>query len=308
MEEIDNKKIEQVVRKVDPSGKLLRTWQLEGGVSAQVIAFEVQRSDGQNVKMILRRHGEVDFEHNHNIAEDEFKLLEILHKAGLAVPKPYLVDKSCEIFSTPYLVIEYIDGNTVDNPTDLSRFIHQLAEHLVKIHNINTSKYDLSFLPDKTTEAASKLQNKPERLDESMGEGQIREVLGSVWPVTQQNESVIVHGDFWPGNTLWKNERLLAIIDWEDAGYGDPLADIANCRLEILWLFGVDIMNEFTDQYKSMSKISINNLPYWDLVAALKPCSKIYDWGLDEETLNQMIERHKLFVYQAIEKLSSFSN
>jgi aminoglycoside phosphotransferase (APT) family kinase protein len=39
---------------------------------------------------------------------------------------------------------------------------------------------------------------------------------------------VLLHGDFWPGNALWRDGALVAILDWEDAAIGDPLADVAN--------------------------------------------------------------------------------
>ena len=43
--------------------------------------------------------------------------------------------------------------------------------------------------------------------------------------------------------------RLVGVIDWEDAALGDPLADLANSRLEILWAFGDEAMERFTREY-----------------------------------------------------------
>src|SRR5207247_7286541 len=104
----EDKKFEQVVQKIDPQSKLLRTWELKGGVSAQMTALEIERPGGQTKKMIVRRHGKVDLKRNPQIAADEFKLLQILQSAGLATPAPYYLDQSGEIFPTPYVVIEYI--------------------------------------------------------------------------------------------------------------------------------------------------------------------------------------------------------
>src|SRR5690348_15766776 len=106
----EDKKFEQVVQKIAPQSKLLRTWELKGGVSAQVTALEIEQPDGHKQKMIVRQHGEVDLKHNPQVAADEFKLLHLLHSAGLATPTPYYLDQSGEIFSTPYVVIEYIEG------------------------------------------------------------------------------------------------------------------------------------------------------------------------------------------------------
>ena len=54
----NNKKFERVVRKIDPQSRLLRAWELKGGVSAQVTALEIERDDGYTQKMIVRQHGE----------------------------------------------------------------------------------------------------------------------------------------------------------------------------------------------------------------------------------------------------------
>lgn len=45
---------------------------------------------------------------------------------------------------------------------------------------------------------------------------------------------------------MWRDGQLAAVIDWEDAQLGDPLADVANARLEILWAFGIEAMLRFS--------------------------------------------------------------
>jgi aminoglycoside phosphotransferase (APT) family kinase protein len=299
-----DKKFELVVQKIDPQSKLLRTWELKGGVSAQVTALEIERPDGRTQKMIVRQHGAADLEHNPHIAADEFKLLQLLHSVGLAAPKPYYLDQSCEIFATPYLVIEYIDGETVFAPNNVPDLINQLAMQLSRIHQVDCSNLDVSFLPQQEKIVAEKLGKRPVTVDEALDEGRIRDALETVWPLTQGNTSVLLHGDFWPGNTLWQDGQLVAVIDWEDAALGDPLADVANSRLEILWAFGIDAMQRFTDHYQSMTTIDFTNLPYWDLCAALWPISQIAGWGLDEITEKAMRERHRWFIAQTFEKLA----
>jgi aminoglycoside phosphotransferase (APT) family kinase protein len=300
----EDNKFEQVVQKIDPHSKLLRTWELKGGVSAQVTALETLRPDGHTQKMIVRRHGEVDLTHNPQIAADEFKLLHLVHSVGVAAPKPYYLDQSGEIFSTPYLVIEYIEGKPEFAPPHVPDLLLQLATHLSRIHQVDCSNLDVSFLPQPEKIYAETLRERPTRVDESLDEGHIRDALGAVWPLPQRNTSVLLHGDFWPGNILWKDGQLVAIIDWEDAGSGDPLADVANSRLEILWAFGIEAMQHFTQQYQSMTPIDFTNLPYWDLCAALRRVAQIAQWGLDDTTERTMRERHRWFVTQAFEKLS----
>lgn len=297
-------KFERLVRKVDPRSKLLRAWALKGGVSAQVTALEIMLPDGQTRKMIVRRHGAVDLKQNPQIAADEFKLLQILHSTGLPVPAPYYLDQSGEIFSTPYLVIEYIDGESEFAPSNLLDLVLHLAVQLSRIHAVDCSLLDLSFLPEQHEKYARKLRERPAELDESLEEGRIRDALEAVWPLPQRNKSVLLHGDYWPGNILWEDGRLAAVIDWEDAALGDPLADLGNTRLEILWAFGMDAMHTFTQNYESTSTIDFTNLPYWDLYAALRPAHRINKWAADAASEKTMRERHRLFVTQAFEKLS----
>jgi aminoglycoside phosphotransferase (APT) family kinase protein len=289
----------QLVRRIDPSYELVRTWSLTGGVSAEIIALEIRQADGRIDKLIVRRHGEIDRGHNPHIARDEFRLLRIAQTHGLAAPKPYYLDESCDLFPTPVLVIEFVEGVTVFEPADLTDYLAQMAAEIARIHEVKCSP-ELSFLPmqDKG------FGERPAILDISLSEDHIRDAMEIAWPLAQTNDCVLLHGDYWPGNILWKDGRLAAVIDWEDARGGDPLADLGNCRLELLWALGVDAMNGFTDQYRSQTSIDFTNLPYWDLAAALRPCGKLSGWGLDAETEQRMREWHKLFVDQAIDGLS----
>ncbi len=60
----EDAKFQQLVRKIDTRSSLLRTWMLEGGVSARVTALEIERPDGLTEKMIVRQHGEADLKQN----------------------------------------------------------------------------------------------------------------------------------------------------------------------------------------------------------------------------------------------------
>lgn len=303
MSDQEEPKFEQVVQKVAPQSKLLRAWPLKGGVSAQVTALELQQPDGQSQTMIVRRHGERDLQRNSQIAADEFKLLQILQATGLAAPRPYYVDLSGEIFPTPYIVIEYIAGSTEIAEMQRSDCIQPLAAYLAKLHRVDCAKLDLAFLSQRT----NGFGERPAKLDVTLDEDRIRTALEASWPLPQQNQAALLHGDFWPGNVLWKNGQLVAVIDWEDAQVGDPLADLANSRLEILWAFGIDAMHGFTQHYQAMNPINFTNLAYWDLCAALRPASKISEWGLDPPIEKAMRAAHRWFITQAFEKLAEIT-
>jgi aminoglycoside phosphotransferase (APT) family kinase protein len=224
--------------------------------------------------------------------------LEIAQAHALAAPEPYYVDESCDLFPTPVLVVEYIEGEADFAPTDLAGYLSRVVAELVKIHEVKETP-DLSFLPRQDKGFGAR----PADLDTSLSEDRIHAALESASPLSQVNESGLLHGDYWPGNILWRNGKLAAVIDWEDARIGDPLADLANCRLELLWWFGAAAMDDFTDRYRSLARIDLTNLPFWDLCAALRPCGKLSNWGLDEATERRMRALHSLFVSRARELL-----
>lgn len=296
-------RFEQLIQEIEPQSKLLRAWPLTGGVSAQVTALEIERADGQTLKLIVRRHGPVDLAQNPAIAADEFKLLQIVHAAGLAAPKPYVVDQSGAILGTPGLVIEYIDGAPSFAPANVSDLLLQMATQLSGIHALDGASPELAFLPQIAARYTARLHEQPAVLDAPLDEVRIRATLSSVWPLSQHNRSALLHGDFWPGNLLWRDGRLVAVIDWEDAALGDPLADLANTRLEILWAFGVDAMQEFTHQYQALAVLDLANLPYWDLCAALKPIAQIVEWTDDLTTQQTMRDGLRSFIDQAFSQL-----
>ena len=253
--------------------------------------------------MLVRQYGAIDIRHKPDVAAHEFRLLQFLHSHNLVVPMPYYFNQSGDVFPTSYIVIEYIEGKPEFALTHAPGLISQLVAYLSKIHRIEGE--GISFLPQQAKIYTEMLRKRPVHVDESFSEGAIRNVLETSWPFPQRNKPVLLHGDFWPGNVLWKDGHLVAVIDWEDAHIGNPLADLANSRLEILWAFGIDAMQCFTQQYQVMANIDFNYLPYWDLFAALRPIARIATWGLDENIEKTMRARHQWFVAQAFENLHS---
>lgn len=255
----------QLVQRIAPHGKLLRTWQLKGGISAAMMAFEIEYADGQRKRMVLRQPNVSVSNQNPHTARHEFQLLQFLKSAGAPVATPYYLDESKTLFNSPYLVLEYVEGEPEFAPRHPERFALQFAEHLAKTHKTNDRNLT-AFL----RYSNAQLGTRPAAVDDSLDEGRIRDVLESAWPQPQRNAPTLLHGDFWPGNVLWQGDRLVAVIDWEDAAIGDPLMDLAISRLDLSWIIGANTMATFTQHYQSLMPIDYTNLAYWDLFAALR--------------------------------------
>jgi aminoglycoside phosphotransferase (APT) family kinase protein len=239
--------------------------------------------------------------------------LQITQALGLATQRPYYFDQSGEIFSTPAFVIEYIEGKPEFSPPNLADFSRQLATHLARIHSVDGSNPALAFL-SQSVKSFETTFKPPSTLNESLEEGRIRGTLEAVWPLPRRNAPVLLHGDYWPGNILWREEKLVAVIDWEDARIGEPLSDLAISRLDLLWIYGLEAMEIFTHHYQSLAPLDYTDLPYWDLAAALRlvrlagadlaGLAAFYPpFGRPDITEQTIREYYSFFISQAFEKL-----
>jgi aminoglycoside phosphotransferase (APT) family kinase protein len=229
-------------------------------------AIEVEGTDGALHRLVVRQPGETALRQSPRATENEFKILLAAHAAGLAVPRVYFYDQGGEFFSSPYLVCEYIDGAPHFDRSPPDNYFVQLADHLVKIHRLDWRGAGLNFLPPQRLEHPGLTTEGALIFDVTA----VRAALLSGWPPPLLNPPALLHGDYWPGNILWKNGRLAAVIDWEDAHWGDPLADLSITRLDLLWIYGQKAMEIFTHRYLSRGRVNTRSLPYWDIIAALR--------------------------------------
>ncbi|MGO1077136.1 phosphotransferase family protein [Inquilinus sp. CA228] len=291
----------RLLQRVAPGARLLVARPLAGGVSAQVTALEIAPPDGRT--LVLRRHGAADLARDPEIAAHEFRLLQLLQAAGVPAPLPLHLDTSGTILPTPWLLQSFVDGDTEDVPADPDEHMRQLAGALAAIHRVPAA--DLAFLPLQEEQAAALIAEHRPKPDETLAESRLRAALVAAWPPPRRNPPVLLHGDFWPGNLLWRGGRLQAVVDWEDAALGDPLADLANARLELFIALDADAMAALTRHYLALSAIDTAALPLWDLWAALRPIVDLPGWGLDPAAEHRLRTRHRAFTGRALAEVGS---
>jgi aminoglycoside phosphotransferase (APT) family kinase protein len=302
----DAASLAQLLRQVDPGLRLARAWNLAGGVSAQVTAVAAMRCDGQERNLVVRQYGAADLRSKPRIACTEYRLLTLLHAAGLRVPRPYHADESCAVLPAPCLILEFIDGEPPAGPGPPPDFAGQFAAALADLHGAGITRSDAAFLPAIGSVSSRMLGTWPAVLDDMVSEAAVRAALTGNWPPPRVNEPAILHGDYWPGNTLWRHGNLVGVVDWEDAAFGDPLADLGNARLEVLMHYGDAAMDEFTRQYCDlMPGMDLASLPYWDLYAALRPSGQMDSWGLPEAQLEKFRAAHRTLVAAALTRLEA---
>jgi aminoglycoside phosphotransferase (APT) family kinase protein len=276
-------------------------------------ALEIAGADGEISRWIVRRPQGVIPRRNSRSIADEFRLLQILHSLGLAVPAPLALDQSGQVLAAPFMLMAYIEGRPDFDPAQPEDFAVQMAEELGRIHAVDGGRADLAFLP--RFDEGPALQQRPAQMNAALDEELIRDTLEAARPFPQHNPLALLHGDYWPGNILWQGERLAAVIDWEDAALGDPLADLAISRLDLLWIYGRVAMEAFTRQYLARTAIDPRSLPYWDLYAALRLVrlagADLKGWaaffepyGRGDITEQSIRRDYRFFLAQALEKLA----
>ena len=302
-----------IAERIAPGASLARAWTLQGGISARMTALELVLPGGETRRAILRQPGSWAVAENPQAAAHEYRMLQIVRAFGVAAPAPLLLDESSAILPLPYLVVEFIDGQVENSPADVAAFVAQMAAELAHIHRIDGTRPELASLPNRDGWLAGARTERPVEVDEALGPRRIRAVLNASWPLPHPNAPVLLHGDPWPGNIVWRDGRLAAMIDWEEAHVGDPLEDLAIARFDVLSMLGRDGMEQLTRAYASAQpQVDLADLPYWDLYAALRPVSNIAAWAdgwsdLGRRDISEAVLRvaHREFVAQAFARLAA---
>jgi aminoglycoside phosphotransferase (APT) family kinase protein len=238
------------------------------------------------------------------IVEVEQLLLSRLPEWGVPAPRLRFVD-----LERGALVLDHVAGATDLQPPHRVELLEQMADTLVQIHRV---PLDSQLLQSLQPSWWSVQLREARELDQSLDEAGLRAELERLGPPQHPNEAVLLHGDYWPGNLLWRSGKLAAVLDWETAKRGEPLFDLAIARLDILWVFGEEAMNELTELYRARTDFDFRDLPLWDLQVALRPMGNLARWAsayappplsrpdIDEPSLR---EGHRRFVRQALESL-----
>jgi aminoglycoside phosphotransferase (APT) family kinase protein len=212
------------------------------GLSRENWPFDLSwRQDGRSFerRLILRRDpaGSV-LETDRQL---EYDVLRALEGSAIPAPRALWVDAAGEWLDRPFIVMERYEGVCdyfVLNGGELGfaqdhreRLARRFCELLATIHGFDWRAAGLDrILPDPGANAAEaaidEWQSTLERqLLEPMPE--MTEVL--CWlrrNAPRAQATVLVHGDFKPGNALIKNGEVEVILDWETMHLGDPMEDI----------------------------------------------------------------------------------
>jgi aminoglycoside phosphotransferase (APT) family kinase protein len=269
-----------IAARLSPAGRLAGTWSFAGGLSSAMTVLEIDDADRARRRFVVRRR---DGARRRSIGR-EHRVIERLHALGIPVPPPVELDESGALLAEPFAVYHFVEGAPRLSTTDPAGTGRIYARHLAAIHAVDLGHVADLRLPDRADAVLERLDERPAAPDTRLREPAIRLALHDRRDVLATGGRRLLHGDYWPGNVLFADgdgDRVAAIIDWEFAGIGDPLADVAGARLDLWWAHGPEAMTAFTEDYLARTGADPARLAVWELVAALRPCGFVSSWAAD---------------------------
>ena len=198
----------------------------------------VIRRDGCEV--VLRRPPRPPLPPGAHDVVREARLLRALGPTPVPVPAVLAICESAEEIGTPFMLMEYVDGHALgdrlpaalDGPGQRERIAEAFVDAIAAVHEVDIEAAGLAWLgrPDGYLErqlrrfAGSWEVNRTRDLA-SMTE--LERLLRAQQPASSQ--TTLVHGDARLGNAMFAPQppaRVAALLDWEMATLGDPLADL----------------------------------------------------------------------------------
>lgn len=253
--------------------ELIGFYELEGGSSADVWRIDLVDEGGPR-SVVFRHHepGELK-QHCPDVVTKEYHVLRELHALGFPVAMPLLREDTDQ-----WLVTEFVVGDSIVDPADLSSALSQMANLLSRLHSVDANTLDIVEL----TAGEDPIERLSTCLPETAAGRTVRTLIDQGTIGLHHNPRVLIHGDYWPGNVLWHGGRLAAVIDWEDAWLGDPLADLACARVELLCQYDEAAMHAFTNLYLDRaSPLDTRSLPVWECYVSATAIASMHLWGLD---------------------------
>ena len=243
----------------------------------------VELEDGPTRRIVLRRYNPANYDAGHIKHHCEFHALKLLHKQGIPVPPPLLLDETGELLGLPGIVTEYVEGTPIELPADAARWgegAAKAARMLARIHHMPFSEADKRFLMDDDVEVAWFIKDGviPDYMRADRDGLLVWHLVNDHWGRWAPVEPRFAHTDYWSGNILWRADEISAVVDWEEAGYGHPAADVAYCRMGYFIEGLPEAAETFLRVYEAAAGWTLTDLPLFELAASARPMTDPTDW------------------------------
>ncbi|WP_245933251.1 phosphotransferase family protein [Arthrobacter livingstonensis] len=270
-------------------------WQRIGGGQSNV-TFRIKR---RGADVVLRRGPRPPLPPSTHDMVREAHLQHLLAPLGVPVPKILAVCADLHVLGVPFYLMNFLDGDVVTDtiPTHLDALAQRretseaVADMLVRLHSVDIRQGGIAEIgrPD------GYLQRQVKRFAGLWEQGATRELPQvaalAAWLEANRPEmqrASLIHGDYRVGNLMFRRSgpvRVQAVLDWEMATLGDPLADLgyltatyaqAGSAGTFMELTGVTAQpgyltwEELVQRYNQSFGLDLSALPWYQALALWK--------------------------------------
>jgi aminoglycoside phosphotransferase (APT) family kinase protein len=277
---------------------------LSGALGAQVEMTDASKLSGGAIQenwlveaavagiprgLVIRKDAAATIGASHS-RKDEFALICAAFAAGVRVPEPLGFCEDAGVLGGPFAVMAKVEGvgfgpkivKDMSLGGDREALTAALGGELARIHAIEPPRPDLAFLGAPPADpAGADIAFLRAALDQ-LGAARPALEWALRWAETHRPApaaATLVHRDFRTGNYMVDAAGLTAILDWEFAGWGDPMSDLgwfcARC-----WRFGRDdleaggvgLRDVFYRGYREAGGLSIDHdaVAFWEVMAHVR--------------------------------------
>jgi aminoglycoside phosphotransferase (APT) family kinase protein len=198
-------------------------------------------TDGDGQRLVLRRPPGGELLDSAHDMHREWRFISALRPTDVPVPDPLVYCDDTAVIGAPFYVMGFVDGVVVETtetaekiPFDARRPLGlELVDTMGRLHRVEPAEVGLADIAKGADYLARQLRRWQKQWELSVGPAGVDEPLMAglhadlVRLAPPQHRTGIVHGDFRLGNVISGTDGTVrAVLDWELATLGDPLADL----------------------------------------------------------------------------------
>jgi aminoglycoside phosphotransferase (APT) family kinase protein len=200
------------------------------------LTYSLIGADGSRV--VLRRpplDGILETAHD---MSREWRFMRALRSTAVPVPDVLAIADTAEPLGVPFYVMSFVEGIVLHDaqaarglrPAAQAKAASSLIDTMAALHAVDIDEVGLASIAKREDYVARQLRRWKRQWDQSKS-GDMGAVDAAHAQLSRaippQTRNAIVHGDFRLGNMLCAPDgEISAVLDWELATLGDPLADL----------------------------------------------------------------------------------
>ena len=267
--------LERLRERVDPRADSIEARPLVGGLDTATYRVTLGRG-ADRIDVVVRIYREYESDSAKAVRRDVAALTALSSVTEFA-PKLILADVGGEIVGDPLIVMSFFRGAPLPPGPDAEGWAEQMADGLIAVHSTPLSRLPADFRRGESpAERVARIVGSPPEMPDALWDRVAAAAQRTAGGVTA-NAPTLIHGDYWFGNTVWRDGRLVGIIDWDGARIADPALDVAIARNDIVVFSGPPMAELFLERYER-ARGPLADLAFWDLVACLGPIKWLAHW------------------------------